>query len=392
MPSKKFKGIWPLPGGIRNHVLTLRKILGMVKRENQTMEQLASWLRSEYNLSGKTAPYGYLRVVKDKLGFLQKSGDRLRLTPIAADFLRTGDNSLLLETLRERILGFDEVLSLLSEGQRLDLTEIHEELLRRCNVEWKKTHQAMFRLNWLLSLGYVERKHGKYYLTNEGNKAIGEVKGKEPLPPPSTPIDDYIKHSTELVESYPTMSESNTTSTLIEPLLDVLGWNTRDLGEVQRQYQVHVGRKTEYVDIALKFQNKPVVFIEAKSADTTLHDHLAEQPMNYAINEGVSWCVLMNGLELKVYNAFWRIKGIEQKMFLKLSIGEFREKIDKLELLSKKAITSGRLDEEGELEHAKRMILEWLKQKENFVVKDIKELDPSLKEEYVRRVLREIQT
>jgi len=48
-------------------------------------------------------------------------------------------------------------------------------------------------------------------------------------------------------------------------------------------------------------------------------------------------------------------------------------------------------DEEGEVEHAKRIISEWLRQRENFVMRDIKELDPRLKEEYVKRVLREMQ-
>lgn len=198
--------------------------------------------------------------------------------------------------------------------------------------------------------------------------------------------------ATTLIEKHPTMSEYNTIPTLIERLLkEVLGWDVQNPDEVQRQYLIRIGRKTEYVDIALKIGNKPVLFIEAKSVDTPLYNHLAEQPINYANAEGVSWCVLTNGREWRVYNAFWRIKGIKEKMLFKLAIDEFKEKIDKLQLLSKEAIRSGRLDEEGELEHAKRMIFEWLKQKEDFVVKNIKELDPSLKEEYVRRILREMR-
>jgi len=184
------------------------------------------------------------------------------------------------------------------------------------------------------------------------------------------------------------MSELNTISTLIEPLLEVLGWNIRDLDEVQRGYPVRIGDKTEYVDIALKINDKPVVFIEAKAVDNPLQDHLAEQPIKYANAEGVSWCVLTNGHELRIYNAFWKIKGIEQKMLFKLSIDEFKEKMGKLQLLSKENVISGKLNEEGEIEHAKRIISEWLRQKENNIVKDIMELDPSLKEEHVRRALR----
>jgi hypothetical protein len=53
-------------------------------------------------------------------------------------------------------------------------------------------------------------------------------------------------------------------------------------------------------------------------------------------------------------------------------------------------VVSGKLDEEGEFEHARRMISEWLRQEENGIVKDIMRLDPSLKEDYVRRILRKI--
>ena len=387
MSLKKFKAIWPLPRGMRDYVLTLREILEKITEENPRIDHLVLWFKNKYNWSNGPARYG-LRVVNKCLGFIQEIGGRLKLTPVAEEFLRTGENRLILDALRRRVLGFDEILSMLAEGQRLSLTEIHKELLERCNLNWKTTIQTMYRLNWLISLGYVDNERGKYYLTNKGLKVIGKV--KEEKTPPSThiPIDDYVKHAIALIEKYPAMSESNTISTLIDPLLEALKWNIRNPGEVQREYPIRIGKKTEYVDIALKIYDKPVVFIEVKSIDTNLNDHLAEQPIKYANAEGVSWCVLTNGHELRVYNAFWKIKGIEQKMFFKLSIEEFKEKMDKLELLSKEAVTSGRLDDEGELEHAKRTILEWLKQMENFVVKSVEELDPSLKEEYVRRILR----
>jgi len=269
--------------------------------------------------------------------------------------------------------------------------EIHKELLERCNLDWKTTTQTMYRLNWMLSLGFVTKEYGKFRLT--GKHVVTTEKDKIEPPPvsPPTPIDDYIEHAKALIERHPTMSESNTVSTLIEPLLEILGWNIRDLDEVQREYAIRMGEKTEYVDIALKVNNRPVVFIEAKSVDTRLRDHLAQQPIRYANAEGVSWCVLMNGRELRVYNAFWKIKGIERKMLLKLSINELKDKTDKLLLLSKANVISGKLDEEGEFEHAKRITSEWLKQKENNIVKGIMELDPSLKEDSVRRVLRKIR-
>jgi hypothetical protein len=376
---------------MRNYVLTLRKILERVNQENPTMKQLVSWLKSEYKPSSETVPYGVLRVVNKCLGFMQEIGGRVKLTPTAEEFLRTGENRLVLDALRRRVLGFEEILQMLAESQELSLTEIHKGLLKKCNLDWETTTQTMYRLNWLVSLGFVAKEYGKYRLTGK-NLVTVEKEKPPPLPvPPPTPIDDYVKHAKALIERYPTMSEQNTISALIGPLLkDVLGWNIRDPGEVQMEYPIRIGEKTEFVDIALKINNKPVVFIEAKSVDTPLRNHLAEQPIRYANAEGVSWCVLMNGRELRIYNAFWKIKGMERKMLLKLLIDEFKEKTDKLLLLSKDNVTSGKLNEEGELEHAKRITSEWLKQKENSIVKGIMELDPSLKEDYIRRVLRKI--
>lgn len=394
MSSEKFKGIWPLPGGVTEYVNTLTRILKKIQEKNPTFEELLKWFTSEYELSGEKTPRGYLEYIR-RFGFFKRIGERLSLTEEALKFLESGNYKVVYEVLDNAVLGLDDILSWLSE-ETLSEDEIHERLVKKYNlISWGKTSQTYFRLGWLRSLGYVDKKGRKYHLTDEGLKAIPGEEAKKPLLPVTVeiapPIEKYISHATALIKKHPTMSEANTTSTLIDPLLEVLGWNIRNPDEVQRQYPIHIGRKTEYVDIALKIQNKPVVFVEAKSVDTTLYAHLAEQPINYATAENVSWCVLANGRELRVYNAFWRIKGIEQKMLLKLSIEEFKEKIDKLELLSKEAVTSGRLDEEGELEHARRMISEWLRQRESFVVKGIKELDPSLKDEYVRRVLREMR-
>jgi len=62
-----------------------------------------------------------------------------------------------------------------------------------------------------------------------------------------------------------------------------------------------------------------------------------------------------------VYNAFWRIKGIERKMLFKISIDENKENTEKLTLLSKENVITGKLDELGNLEHAKRITSEWMK-------------------------------
>ena len=383
MTSEKFKGIWPLPGGTTKYVDTLTRILRKIHDNNLTYDELLKWFISEYKLSGEKTPRGYLEYIR-RFGFFKRIGERLSLTEEALKFLESGNYKMVYEVLNDAVLGLDDILSWLSE-ETLSQDEVHERLVKKYNlISWEKTVQTYFRLGWLRSLGYVDEKGRKYHLTDEGLKILG----RGPVLPRS--INDYVEYATPLIKKHPVMSEFDTISTLVEPLLEALGWNTRDPDEVQRGHTIRVGGKTEYVDIALKVNNRPVMFVEAKSIDTDLRTDLAEQPIKYANMGGVNWCILTNGKEWRLYNAFWRIRGVEQKMFFELSINEFKENMEKLQLLSKGSMLSGKLDEEAELEHAKRMIFEWLRQEENSIVKDIMQLDPSLKEDHVRRTLRKI--
>jgi hypothetical protein len=396
LPSEKFKGIWPLPGGTTEYVTTLAKILKRIQENNPTYDELLKWFVTEFKLKGGKTPASCLEYLR-RFGFFSRSDDRLSLTDESIRFLASRDYRIVYKVLSDRILGLDDIISWVSK-EPLSEDEIHKRLREKYDLNWRTSAQTYFRLAWLRSLKYVEVKGGRYTLTDEGLRSLS-AKGIETPPVPVTtgistvsvipePLKKYISHATALIKKNVAMSEANTISILIEPFLEALGWNIRDFEEVQREYSVHVGEKIEYVDIALKINNKPVIFIEAKPIGTDLRDHLAEQPINYAHTERVDWCILTNGREWKVYNAFWRIKGIEGKMFLKLSLDEFEKNIEKIQLLSKESMISGKLEEEAELEHAKRISLEWLKQKENSIVKEIIQSDPSLKEEYVRRILR----
>lgn len=193
MYSKKLKGIWPLYGGARNYVLTLRKILGKVNQENPTRAQLALWLMSEYQVSSNTVPFGVLRVVSKCLGFIQDVHGRVTLTPVAEEFLKTGKNNLVLEALQSRVIGFDEILSMLGESQPLSLMEIHKGLLEKCKLDWTTTTQTMYRLNWLTSLNLVVKEYGKYRLSGKDLGTAEEKRRQTPTPPPTPPRHETIR-------------------------------------------------------------------------------------------------------------------------------------------------------------------------------------------------------
>lgn len=384
----KFKGLWPLPGGARNYVLTLKEILRKVYDDHPSENELVSWLKEKYGLSGEQAPRSYFGYLERAWGLLGKdANNRFTLTQKARDFLDTGSRKVILDVLSDRIAGIEEIFEMLSEDRGLTMMEIHSELKDKLKVDWRSTNQTIFRLNWLLSLGCIDLKFHKYFLSNRGKDFI---EGKIPEKPSITPIDDYVKRVTELVRKHPRMSEANTIATLIEPLLEILGWNTRDLDEVQREYPIPGGKGTERVDIALKIRGRSKVLIEAKPAGMDLEHSLAKQPINYAIMGNVDWCVLANGRELRVYNAYWKVEGIEQRLLFKLAVNEYGEKRDKLWLLSKESVISGKLHEEMEREYARRKVSQWFRQNEDTIIKDIVKLDPALKEERVRASINEV--
>ena len=84
-------------------------------------------------------------------------------------------------------------------------------------------------------------------------------------------LADYIERSQSLIDSSPQMDEQNTRRKLIEPLLEILGWNMLS-EDVELEYSVQMGVGTKKVDYALMIEGAPVVFVEAKGVDTAISD------------------------------------------------------------------------------------------------------------------------
>lgn len=184
----KMKGIWPLPGGSKGYADTLLQILEKAN-SGLSEDELAAWMEVTYSLTGEKAIGGYIRVIEDELGLLNRAGNRLTLSTEGKRFLETRDFSFLLDLLTARILGFQEVFRILNEGKRLTLKEIYQNLIRLCNVSWEKTSQTLYRLNWLASLGYVDFDGSKYYLTQKGEEFAQKSPPSPKVEPPPTPLE-----------------------------------------------------------------------------------------------------------------------------------------------------------------------------------------------------------
>lgn len=146
------------------------------------------------------------------------------------------------------------------------------------------------------------------------------------------------------------MNETNTRVLLLEPVLDALGWNTRDLTCVTREYQVYDGT---FLDYALIANGRPVLFLEAKALASALGDpKFTAQTVNYANNEGVVWCVLSDGVKYRVYKTNEPV-DMSRKLVFELDLHDFADEeerpvlLRRLRMLSRQAVEAGELDALG---------------------------------------------
>jgi Restriction Enzyme Adenine Methylase Associated len=140
------------------------------------------------------------------------------------------------------------------------------------------------------------------------------------------------------------MGEQNTKASLIEPVLEALGWDVRDPDEVFREFKAK--SVDSPVDFALTILRKPRLFVEAKGLGETLTNRKwVSQVLSYATIAGVEWCVLSDGDEYRFYNANAPLDA-EEKLFwrVKLSEDDEAETIKTLTLISRSNMEENLLD------------------------------------------------
>jgi len=140
------------------------------------------------------------------------------------------------------------------------------------------------------------------------------------------------------------LGEENTKASLIEPILEALGWNVRDPDEVFREFKPTP--KDAPVDYALLLFHKPRLLVEAKGLGETLADRRwIGQILGYATVAGAAWCLLTDGDEYRFYNATVPVDA-EEKLFchIRLSEGNNQEAVQILNLISRRNLEENLLD------------------------------------------------
>ena len=160
-----------------------------------------------------------------------------------------------------------------------------------------------------------------------------------------TLIESYRKAAQEgkLAE----FSESDVGSKYILPTLSALGWDTQNIDEVKEQKRTLVGP----VDYSLNVNRRPTVLVEIKRFAESLdgkrvirgkEQTFPEQAVEYAWHLKVDWVVLTNFAETRLY--YSHVRRPEQGLTFKLNCDDYLSHIDRLKLVSKEGVVSGRLD------------------------------------------------
>ncbi|APX98238.1 hypothetical protein BB347_11755 [Natronorubrum daqingense] len=153
-------------------------------------------------------------------------------------------------------------------------------------------------------------------------------------------IAEYAERSADLIENSPQMDEENTKRKIIEPLIDLLGWNILS-SEVELEYSIQMGSGTKKVDYALKQEGTPIVFVEAKGCDTSLEQSHQNQLKSYMRQVGVDWGLLSNGRQFEIFRRDVSSDRPNEISLAEFSIGDVPDNEHPLKALSRESIDSG---------------------------------------------------
>lgn len=165
-----------------------------------------------------------------------------------------------------------------------------------------------------------------------------------------------IKNKVEqrAAHSLPT-SEADTERIIIEPLLEVLGYDDWQI--------IQQGRDADtkgIPDYTIIYGSDNKWMLEAKSITHSLHIGDAQQVVNYANNLGAEWAVLSNGRSWHIYNAHLA-KPLNQKLMFQISdLFSQADAAETLSLLSREAMQNNRLSEAWTKQRITALITEQL--------------------------------
>lgn len=186
-------------------------------------------------------------------------------------------------------------------------------------------------------------------------------------------IDEYVQRCQQLIESSPQMDEENTKVKLVQPFLELLGWDLYST-EVALEYTIPMASGSTHVDYALLVGDSPVVFVEAKPVRSTLTEDEVQQLRSYMRQElDVDWGILTNGKSFEVLTKNRHQNSGEEVSVVQFDLDDLAENPDVLELLTKESIRSGKSDEVAEQVAQTNRAIRHLQENEDSVTESVTE-------------------
>ena len=247
--ASKYASEYPLPGGVEQYFDTLVAMLRYIRDNNVTPDDLSRWMFDTFpNASGQIAVNGYIATL-NRLGLWLQQDNLIRLTPEGTAVVTRAESDpsdarrIVIEIKHRNFIGYDVLFKLLGEGPQSS-DDIHEHLKEALAVDWKSRNQTTFRVNWLRSLGYVEKDGKEYRLTDDGKAVLHELNGQGrttvtiPTPPPEkTGQEDpapLIKRATEIADRLDKLAlaggDGKEFEEATEAAFEFLGFDTQLIG------------------------------------------------------------------------------------------------------------------------------------------------------------------
>ncbi len=134
-------------------------------------------------------------------------------------------------------------------------------------------------------------------------------------------------------------TEEATKTSMIMPLIQILGYNVFDPLEVTPELVADVGlKKGEKVDYAILRDGHPIILFECKKAGAELNINHAGQLFRYFHVTAARFGVLTNGLTYKFFTDLEQPNKMDEKPFFEFNILDFKDRdVDELKKFAKAA-------------------------------------------------------
>ena len=233
----KFNSIWPMPGGVENYFNALLIILDHIDQNTPTRAQMMQAMKELFPSMSADSTIKPQLLIPQHMDLVKITQDKLQITEAGKELLRTKDKIQAYRILSRTHMGFDELFLKLAETP-LGTKEIHSFLQKEVNPKWTHLSQPACRVNWLRSLGLVQKDGTLFQVTDQGLEVAREINSvpeenapssepDEPTPVEESAVDILVKN---LLEAGADGGKWQEFEDLLAQAFEFLGYTSQKIG------------------------------------------------------------------------------------------------------------------------------------------------------------------